>query len=332
MLMNLVEYYWAEDLDEALILLARPDIKTVPLAGGTYLLSRDDEEIQALVDLRELQLASIEEETRDQFGRLYLKIGAMATLQALADSAPVRSIATGILSNAALASSSSLLIRNSATLGGTLAMGSTSQADLLTALAVMDAEVLLRSASRAQIGLTNDSLSYPGLSLSAVTFKGKQERRVPYVTLNVDRRPQELITGILIPRLAPACGGSFMRVGRTATDVALLNAAALVEVRQNTYRRVRLALGGVNMDPVRLTSVEQQLEGQPVNVPSGQALDVGTLANVLQTGMSGFQPSSDFRASSGYRHVIGMNLAFRALEEATNVSRWHDMVSSEGRN
>jgi len=121
-----------------------------------------------------------------------------------------------------------------------------------------------------------------------------------------------------------------MRVGRTPTDVALLNAAAVVEVRDNAYQRVRLALGGVNMEPVRLTAVERQLEGQPVNSEGSNALDIQRLATTLQTGMAGFQPPSDFRASGGYRRVVGMNLAFRVLEEATNVSRWRNMVS-EGR-
>jgi CO/xanthine dehydrogenase FAD-binding subunit len=84
------------------------------------------------------------------------------------------------------------------------------------------------------------------------------------------------------------------------------------------------------MEPVRLTAVERQLEGQPVNQRGSNALDVQRVASILQTGMAGFQPPSDFRATGGYRRVVGMNLAFRALEEATNVSRWRNMVSSEG--
>ena len=41
-----------------------------------------------------------------------------------------------------------------------------------------------------------------------------------------------------------------------------------------------------------------------------------------KSGMADFQPPSDFRASSGYRKISGINLAYRALEEATNISRW----------
>jgi CO/xanthine dehydrogenase FAD-binding subunit len=331
MLINLLEYHWAEDLDDALILLARTDIKTVPLAGGTYLLGLSDDEIQAVVDLRDLQLAYIEEDSRAANGQAFLRIGAMTTLQTLAESTVLREIATGILARAAKTSSSSLLIRNSATLGGTLATGVHSQADLLTVLAVLDAEVVLRSGSRTQVDLLGGSPDRPGLALPGVTFKDKQERRVPFSSLSAERRANELIIEVRIPSLMAACSGAFMRVGRTPTDVALLNAAAVVEVRDDTYRLVRLALGGVNMEPIRLNAVERQLEGQPVNQAGTNLLDVQRLASVLQAGMAGFQPPSDFRATSGYRRVVGMNLAFRVLEEATNVSRWRNMVSSEGR-
>ncbi len=327
MLLNLLEYNWAEDLDEALILLGRTDVKTVALAGGTSLLASNDDTIQAVVDLRDLELAYIEEDARN--GQTYLRLGAMTTLQTLAEAAALREGAGSILAQAARASSSSRLIRNSATLGGTLALGARSQADLLTALAVLDAEVVLRSGSRTQVDLAGGTLDRPGFALSGVTFKGKQERRVSFAALSGERRANELIIEVVMPRPGSGRGGAFMRVGRTPTDVALLNVAAVVEVQNETYRHVRLALGGINMEPVRLTAVERHLEGQPVTTgnQSGSALDVQRLAQALQAGMAAFQPTPDVRASSGYRRVTGMNLAFRALEEATNVSRWRNMVS-----
>lgn len=330
MLINLLEYHWAEDLDEALLLLARSDVKTVPLAGGTYLLGSENEEIQAVVDLRDLNLAYIEEGARDGRGKPLLRIGSMTTLTTLATSPILRDLATGVLAQSAQCSSSSQLIRNSATLGGTLATGASSQADLLTALAVLDTEVVLRSGSKTQVNLVGGLPERPGFALSGVTFKGKQERRVSSVLLADELRENELIIEAAFPLPDPGSGGSFMRIGRTQSDAALLNAAAIVEVKDGNYQRVRLALGGVNMLPVRLTSVERQLEGQPVS-SEGSTLDIQRLANTLQTGMTGFQPPSDVRATGGYRRVVGMNLAFRVLEEATNVSRWRNMVSSEGR-
>jgi CO/xanthine dehydrogenase FAD-binding subunit len=318
MLPNLLEYHWVEDVDDALILLSRPEIKTVPLAGGTYLLGQTDESIQAVVDLRDLGLAYISEDAHG------IHIGAMTTLQAMSEAALLKNFLGGILAQAAQASASSPLIRNAATLGGTLATGAASQADLLTALAVVDAEVVLRSAQKTQVDLRGGTIERPGLALSGVTYKGKQERRVPYHLLSVERKPQELIIEIQILAPGSGWGASFLRVGRTPGDVALLNAAAFVEVQQGLYRRVRLALGGVNMEPQRLPAIERRLEGQP-------AQDLRLLAAAVQGGIAEFRPPTDFRASQGYRRVSGANLAYRVLEEATHISYWRDLTSSEGR-
>ena len=320
MLLNLLEYHWAEHIDDALMLLSRSDVKTVALAGGTYLLGQKDDSIQAVVDLRDLELAYISEDARG------VHIGAMTTLQSMVDSPVLKDLAAGLLSRAALASSFSRLIRNCATLGGTLAAGIASQADLLTALAVMDAEVLLRSGSKTQVNLSCGTIDRPGLPLSGVTYKGKQERRVPFGSLWTERLPKELIIEVIVPRPGPSSGTSFMRVGRTPTDIALLNAAALVQVIDGVYQRVRLALGGVNMEPVRLLAVERQLEGQAVPNAAAWAPFV---TPVLQAGIADFRPPPDFRASSSYRRASGMSLAYRVLEEATSVSGWRGM-SEEG--
>jgi len=327
MLLNLLEYHWVEDIDDALLLLARTDTKTVALAGGTYLLGLEDESIQAVVDLREIELAYITEDTKG------IHIGAMTTLQTMGDSALLKDLATGILARASLASSFSHLIRNSATLGGTLGAGVASQADLLTALAVMNSEAILRSGSKSQVNLSGGTAERPGLALPGVTFKGKQERRVSSSSLTMERKPNELIIEVIIPRSAYGCAASFMRVGRTPTDVALINAAAFVEVDGGVYQQVRLALGGVNMEPVRVEAVEKELEGQSVASlgDANSTLDTQRIIAAIQAGMANFSPPEDFRASKSYRRVSGMNLAFRVLEEAATISRWRNMVSSEGR-
>lgn len=322
MLINLVEYHWAEHLDDALLLLARTDVKTVPLAGGTHLLSQDDASIEAVVDLRDLGLSYINEDARG------IHIGAMTTLQEMAESPLLKDFAAGVLARAAQASSPSRPVRNSATIGGTVGAGPSSQADLLTALVSLDAEVVIRSGSKTVVNLSGGTSEQPGLALSGVVFTGKQERRVAIPSYRVDRRANELIIEVLIPRLRNACGASLLRVGRTPTDVALLNAAVLVELENGLYRRVRLAFGGVNMEATRIYSIERQLEGQPANLPvNGQQLH-----SALEACMAEFRPPSDPLASSGYRRVCGMNLAYRALEEATSVASWRSVVSSREEN
>jgi CO/xanthine dehydrogenase FAD-binding subunit len=318
MLLKLVEYHWAEHIDDALLLLGRPEVKTVPLAGGTYLLGHEDDSIQAVVDLRDLGLSYIKEDQRS------IHIGAMTTLQEIVDAPLLKEFATGLLSQSAQVSSSSRLLRQSATIGGTVATWEAAQADILTALVALDAEVVVRSARKTEINLSGGTLERPGLALSGVVYKGKQERRSAVSSYNLERRPGELIIEINVPNPAASCGASLKRIGRTQTDTALLNAAALVEIEDDIYKRVRLAFGGVNMEPVRVAGVEQLLEGQPVSQP----VNSQHLLSALRSGMSVFRPPSDVRASSGYRRVSGVNLAFRVLEEAANVSHWRSMVST----
>ncbi|GHO43202.1 FAD binding domain-containing protein [Ktedonospora formicarum] len=318
MLLKLVEYHWVEHIEDALLLLGRMDIKTVPLAGGTYLLSLKDESIQAVVDLRDLQLAYVTSDTQ------YLHLGAMTTLQTLVDSPQLKGIGIDVLSQAAQASSSSRLIRNCATLGGTIATGMASQADLLTVLVALDAEIVVRSGSRTQVNLSGGSNERPGLALSGVVFKGRHERRIASANYELERRPNELISEVMLPKPASACGTSFARISRSPTDVALLNATALVEIEAGRYKRVRLAFGGVNMEPVRISAIEQQLEGQPANAP----LNVSHLQALVRNGMPLFRPPSDARVSGGYRRVSGVRLACQVLEEAMNVAHWRSSVAS----
>src|SRR5260370_6974771 len=318
MLMKRVEYHWAEHIDDAVLLLARLDMKTVALAGGTYLLGLQDDTIEAVVDLRDLGLAYISEDGRG------IHIGAMTTLESMADSAVLKEFAMGLLARSALVSSSSRLISNWATIGGTLGAGVPSQADLLTALVALEAEVMVRSGSQTKVGLKGGSFERPGFIAPEIMFKGKQERHIPCSEFNLTQRARELIIEVAVPHPGPNSGTSLMRIGRTATDTALLNAPAMVEIDHGIYQKGLLALAGINLHPVRLSSVERRLEGQPVDPLNSQAL----LA-ALHAGMAEFRPSSDSRMRNAYRRVSGMNLVYNVLEEAINVSHWRGVVSSE---
>ncbi len=308
MLRNLADYHWAEHIDDALLLMARLDVKTVPLAGGTYLLGLEDDSIEAVVDLRELDLAYISEDTRG------IHIGSMTTLQNLVDAPLLSSFASGLLSRAARASSSSRLIRNSATLGGTLGAGAVSQADLLTALSVLEAQVVVRSGSKTSVNLSGGTTERPGLALAGVVYRGKQERRIACDDVTRERRPDELIVEVIIPSSNTNYGTGFARIGRTPTDIALLNVAALVEIEQDMYRRVRLVFGGVNMEPIRVLAVEHLLEGQHID-------DSRKLLNSVQTGIADFHPPTNERVSGGYRRVSSVKLAQHAIEEALYFAR-----------
>src|SRR5512135_2244740 len=115
-LRELVEYHQPTTLDEALKLLRRTRIKTVPLAGGTSLVPAAAHDVQAVVDLNALGLSYIQtSEVSQDFGSL--AIGATTKLQALIDHEGVRAYADGVLATAIL-DSASRHVREGASLAG----------------------------------------------------------------------------------------------------------------------------------------------------------------------------------------------------------------------
>lgn len=306
MLRNLTEYHWAEHIDDALLLLARLDVRTVPLAGGTSLLASDDDTIEAVVDLRDLGLSTIAEDART------IHIGAMTTLQQLTQHALCNTLASGILAQAAHSSIPSHSIRNSATIGGTFALGAASHADILTVLTALEAQAVMRSGTRTELSLNGGMLERPGAGFSGIVYRGKQERRIDCASVSKERLPNELIVNVVFSRVGQDVRGAFMRISDTSTGIALLNVALVIAVAQEQVRHVRVVFGGGEMEPMRCPGVEQLLEGQSVqHVQNMQNLDV-----LLQKGLATFRPTTDTYASSGYRKASALQLLRQACESA----------------
>ncbi len=284
MLLNVTEYHRPESITEAIRLLKRPGLKTAPLAGGTLLTGQRDDTLQAVVDLRALGLNTISE----QDGQIYL--GAMVTLQALVDSPLLGEMAGGMLAQAAK-SSAARLIRNAATVGGTLAAGPAANADLAVTLAVLEAQARL---------------------------VGERERLVPAETAFAQRQPGELLTEVIFKRPTSSTESAFLRLARTPADVAFVHAAALVHVHSGICQRARVAVGGVGLSPVRLYETEAALEGSP---PILEELDPAIMADLKR-----LAPPPDFRASPEYRREMAAVLARRALAHCFEAVRWKQLM------
>jgi len=287
MLLNVTEYYRPASTAEALQLLKRPGIKTAPLAGGTLLVGQRDDELQAVVDLRALGLNTISEQGST------IHIGAMVTLQALVDSPLINTLAGGILAQAAQ-SSAARLIRNAATIGGTLAAGPAAQADLAAALAALGAKARL---------------------------VGETERVVPAEAVFQERRPGELLVEVLIERIPANTAGAFLRVARTPDDVALVHAAAVLTIQGGVCQQVHIAVGGVGMAPVRLQETERLL--------AGKHPDQAQISAAVAASLDAFAPPPDFRASPAYRRDVAATLARRALEQCSDSARWKQLMGQD---
>ena len=144
MLINLREYHRPtrqaggdrkrEALEQALALLARPDVRTVPLAGGDTLIGSAEPAVQAVVDLQGLGLDGIT-------GASSLEIGAMATRAALAGDEASQKLFDGLLAEGARRWGGNVQ-RNRATVGGAVAVAAPTD-PLLAAFLVCDATVVL---------------------------------------------------------------------------------------------------------------------------------------------------------------------------------------------
>ncbi len=297
MLLNLHQYDRPTDdgphdgLETALKLLARPDVRTVPLAGGDTLLGAGDRTVEAVVDLQGLGLDTYSLDPN--LGALSAK--AMVTRATLADITPPP--ATGPAAHAAKDSPLRIIAagakrwggnvqRNRATLGGALATAAAND-PLVVALLACDARVLLVSLA-----------GYRTLPLAEFIPQRQALLAAP-----------ALITDVVAP-LPPGrlTGYGLADVARTPADAPIVVAAAMISLAYGACTQARLALGGVAAEPIRLPEVEALLVDQPFT----PELIAAAAARAAET----VQPAGDFRGSTEYRKAMAGLLAERALQQA----------------
>ena len=196
-------------MDEALALLARDGVATAVIAGGTQRVPQlGQDEVDEVVDLQSLGLAAIE------VGKIDVTLGAMATLQAMADHARL----PAALREAAYREGPNTL-RHAATLGGAL-VSAEPTSELLAALLVYEARVDVQD----QAGVRQLALADFLADIPAALGNG-------------------LVTGITLGQ-SGRCATA--RVARTPADAPIVAAVA----RRTPDRRTLLALCGVAALPV----------------------------------------------------------------------------------
>ena len=273
-------FYQPTSIREALLLLRKVGKYGRVVAGATDIVTQGDRSTRFLVDITRLGLNYVRGNNRG------CAIGATTTMAALEHSPVICALAGGILAKAA-STCGSIQNRNMATVGGNLANASPA-ADTAAVLLALDAQVVLASSRRKrQIAL-------------AEFYSGPHQ-----TVLN-----GELLEEVVIPVLPGGgrLGWSFQKLGRTETDISLVNVAAGLQIdARGRIKWARLALGAVAPTPLRARKAEELLLGNTVNED--------LLARLVEALMHEVSPMSDSRASAEYRREMSAVLARRALRE-----------------
>ncbi len=289
-------YHRPQRLEEAIRLLSEPEAGRTIIAGGTDLLvnPRYLVGVREVVDLRDLGLTSISGPEDGVKGQIL--IGACATMRQVARSPLIQTLADGILARGA-AVCGSPNIRNMATLGGNTASALPS-ADTPPALLALDALIVLAG--------PQGKRSVP----LAEFFTG------PAQTI---RQPGEIIVEFQLPQTGAPMRGGFYKIGRTAEDISIVNAAVTLRIRDGLIAKARVAIGAVAPTPLRARAAEARLEGQP---PTEEVFQQASAVAAEEA-----RPISDHRASADYRRRMSGVATQRALRQAAGLAphpeEWH---------
>ncbi len=178
----------------------------------------------------------------------------------------------------------SVQVRNAATIGGNIANGSPI-GDNPPALIALGATLHLRHADTVRdMPLEDFFIAY-----------GKQ-----------DRTPGELVTGVTLPKTAPALR-CYKVSKRFDQDISAVCGCFNVTVVDGVVTTARIAFGGMAGTPHRAKAVEAALTGQPW---TEETIDAAAAQFATD-----YTPMSDMRASADYRLQTAQNLLRRYFAE-----------------
>ncbi|AKG41598.1 carbon-monoxide dehydrogenase medium subunit [Streptomyces xiamenensis] len=266
---------------------------TAFLAGGTTLVDLMKLEVMSpdrVVDINRLPLDGI---SLDHDG---LHIGALERMSDVVTAPAVRRHCPMVAQ--ALELSASAQLRNMASIGGNLLQRTRCSyfRDVTTpcnkreprsgcsALEGINRSHAVLGTSDACIATHPSDLAVPLVALSTTVHlaSARGTRTVPletFYTLPGDTpdvenvlRPNELITGITVPRSPWAAHSLYLKIrDRQSYEFALTSAAVALQLRGRTIVNARIAAGGVGTRPWRLTAVERALTGRPATSATFEA-------------------------------------------------------------
>jgi carbon-monoxide dehydrogenase medium subunit len=285
------EYLEVKSIDQAISLLKKYGKKAKILAGGTDLLNDMRAKViqpQYVINIKPIpgidSIQYIEEEG--------LSIGALSSLQAIADS-PVVQERFPILSQTTL-QMASLQIRNKATVGGNLCHAAPS-ADTAPPLIALGAKLTIMGSAGERYIHATDFFKGPGLT---------------------DLGDDEILTKIQIPTPPPRTAGVYLKgTIRMAMELAMVGVAVVITrgLMDNICDDIKIVLGAVAPTPIRAKEAEKECKGKKI--------DDSAIERAAQVAQSEARPITDCRCSVEHRRGLVKSLTERALRQAWEMAR-----------
>jgi aerobic carbon-monoxide dehydrogenase medium subunit len=276
-------YHRPRTIDDAVRLLAEHADGAALLAGGGslgILLNERAARPEHVIDLNEVpELAGIDDEGDT------IRLGAMTRIYEIESSEFLWERLPLLPACARTIADPSL--RHRVTVGGGLAYADPS-GSLPTALLALEATVHVQGPDGEREMAIDD------------LFLGSHETTLA---------PDELITYVLVPVPTERTGTAWLDVDRRQLAYSLVSAAAAVQVRDGAISRARVAMAGIAPTPRRLHAVERALEGK--------AAEAGAVREAASAAADEADPPHDIHAGADYRRKMAIEIAARAVLEAT---------------
>jgi aerobic carbon-monoxide dehydrogenase medium subunit len=132
---------------------------------------------------------------------------------------------------------------------------------------------------------------------------------VDYLTTAL--RPDEILTGIRVPKLGPDWGYRYEKFHRTAQAWAIVGVAALARRSNGTVAQARIGLTNMGPVPVRAAAAE--------DAAAGAQASRDALRAAAASADEGTEPPTDLHGAPDYRRHLARVLAGRALAAAAGV-------------
>jgi len=266
---------WAE----ASSLLAKGKKEASVIAGGTDVIPLMQRRIfspRIVVDISRIPAADFIKEDGG-----YVKIGSLTTIRNIEKSRLIEDKLP--LLHEAAHEFATYLVRNRATIGGNICRSSPA-GDTLPVLLVLDAEVKIFSSGKEKYVPLKDFFVGPNENILELG---------------------ETLEEVRIPPPPKGCGWAFLKMKRTAADLAIINIAVLLSLEKGACKDARVALGAVAPTPIRAEKTQKLLKGKK--------LDEKMIEDAARNIVNEISPISDMRASAAYRRAMAAVILKRAL-------------------